>query len=253
MTPAVARADAAPQTVERRVLEIVRTLVDELGRLKGRGPVALDDALDRDLGLGSLERVELLVRIEQGLGIQLPDAAMAEAATARELVHAVLMAGPAMTERAGEVRGPVEPRATEPAAAATLTEVLGLHTEADPERVHIVLSQEDGSERTITYGALQDRAFRVAAGLRARGLPRRASVALMLRTEADFFPAFFGTLLAGGVPVPIYPPVRLDRIEEYARRHAGSCGTRRRASSSPFLKPPGSWGSSEHACRRSRR
>jgi hypothetical protein len=46
MTPAVARADAAPQTVERRVLEIVRTLVDELGGLKGRGPVALDDALD---------------------------------------------------------------------------------------------------------------------------------------------------------------------------------------------------------------
>jgi acyl carrier protein len=111
MTPAVARADAAPQTVERRVLAIVRTLVDELGGLKGRGPVALDDALDRDLGLGSLERVELLVRIEQGLRIQLWDAAMAEAATARELVHAVLMA-----------RGS---RATEPAAAATLTEVLG--------------------------------------------------------------------------------------------------------------------------------
>src|SRR4030095_11610750 len=123
MTPAVARADAALQTVERRVLGIVRTLVDELGGLKGRSPVALDDALDRDLGLGSLERVELLVRIEQGLGIQLPDAAMAEAATARELVHAVLTAGPAMTERA-EVRGPVGPRATEPAAAATLTEVL---------------------------------------------------------------------------------------------------------------------------------
>src|SRR4029450_13653850 len=105
MTPEVARADAALQTVERRVLEIVRTLVDELGGLKGRSPVALDDALDRDLGFGSLERVELLVRIEQGLGIQLPDAAMAEAGTARGLVHAGLMAGPAMTERGGGVGG----------------------------------------------------------------------------------------------------------------------------------------------------
>jgi hypothetical protein len=64
MAPAVARADAAPQTVERRVL--VRTLVDELGGLKGRGPVALDDALDRDLGLGNLERVELLVASSRG-------------------------------------------------------------------------------------------------------------------------------------------------------------------------------------------
>jgi fatty-acyl-CoA synthase len=43
----------------------------------------------------------------------------------------------------------------------------------------------------------------------------------MLRTEEDFFSAFFGTLLAGGVPVPIYPPARLDRLEEYAWRHAG--------------------------------
>lgn len=40
----------------------------------------------------------------------------------------------------------------------------------------------------------------------------------MLRTEPAFFTAFFGVLLAGGVPVPIYPPFRLDQLEEYARR-----------------------------------
>ena len=33
-----------------------------------------------------------------------------------------------------------------------------------------------------------------------------------------FFPAFLGTLIAGAVPVPIYPPFRPDQIEEYARR-----------------------------------
>jgi 1-acyl-sn-glycerol-3-phosphate acyltransferase len=43
----------------------------------------------------------------------------------------------------------------------------------------------------------------------------------MLRTEAAFFEAFFGVLLAGGIPVPIYPPFRPDQIEEYARRQTG--------------------------------
>ena len=43
----------------------------------------------------------------------------------------------------------------------------------------------------------------------------------MLPTGFDFLAAFQGTLISGGVPVPIYPPVRLDRLEEYATRQAG--------------------------------
>ena len=31
---------------------------------------------------------------------------------------------------------------------------------------------------------------------------------------------FFGTLLAGAVPVPLYPPVRLGRLAEYHQRTA---------------------------------
>src|SRR3990167_9023239 len=42
----------------------------------------------------------------------------------------------------------------------------------------------------------------------------------MLPTSTDFLYAFFGTLLAGGVPVPIYPPFRADQIEAYAKREA---------------------------------
>ena len=43
----------------------------------------------------------------------------------------------------------------------------------------------------------------------------------MLRSEEAFFDSFFGVLLAGRVPVPIYPPFRRDRIEEYAQRQVG--------------------------------
>jgi 1-acyl-sn-glycerol-3-phosphate acyltransferase len=40
----------------------------------------------------------------------------------------------------------------------------------------------------------------------------------MLRTEPGFFSAFFGVLLAGAVPVPIYPPTRPSHLQEYAAR-----------------------------------
>jgi acyl-CoA synthetase (AMP-forming)/AMP-acid ligase II len=43
-------------------------------------------------------------------------------------------------------------------------------------------------------------------------------VALMLPTGSEFFYCFMGILLAGAVPVPIYPPVKIDQIEEYADR-----------------------------------
>lgn len=75
--------------------------------------------------------------------------------------------------------------------------------------MHIFLRRDDGTETPIPYGALWNQATAVAAGLRQRGLGPGHSVALMLRTEAAFFEAFFGTLLAGAVPVPIYPPFRL--------------------------------------------
>jgi 1-acyl-sn-glycerol-3-phosphate acyltransferase len=37
----------------------------------------------------------------------------------------------------------------------------------------------------------------------------------------DYFASFFGVLLAGGIPVPIYPPARPEQLEDHLRRHAG--------------------------------
>jgi acyl carrier protein len=55
------RQPADPQLVEREVLGIVGGLVAELGG--ARTAPTLHDSLDRDLGISSLERVELLLRI----------------------------------------------------------------------------------------------------------------------------------------------------------------------------------------------
>ena len=54
------------------VLDVVQSLVAELDPARARRAVGLDDSLTRELGLGSLERVELLLRLEQKTGISLP-------------------------------------------------------------------------------------------------------------------------------------------------------------------------------------
>ncbi len=60
----------------------------------------------------------------------------------------------------------------------------------------------------------------VAGGLAALGVERGQRVALVYPTGEAFFHAFFGILSAGAVPVPLYPPVRLGRLDEYHQRTA---------------------------------
>src|SRR6187455_1174457 len=56
------------EEVEARVLEIVGDLALEVGGSRARRAVAAGASLERDIGLGSLERVELLLRLESALG-----------------------------------------------------------------------------------------------------------------------------------------------------------------------------------------
>jgi 1-acyl-sn-glycerol-3-phosphate acyltransferase len=105
-------------------------------------------------------------------------------------------------------------------SAATIHEALWQRARVDPDRPHVYMREDDGSESTITYGGLLDEARAVAGGLRERGVRRGDTVALMLPTGREFLCAFQGILVAGAVPVPIYPPLRLDRLEEYAQRQS---------------------------------
>jgi 1-acyl-sn-glycerol-3-phosphate acyltransferase len=208
---------ATGAVLEEQVLDIVGGLVAELAGGAVQRP-ALDDSLDRDLGISSLERVELLLRLEQACGVRLPDSVMAEAATPKELVTAILHAAPAAPEAVPPVLQPPTPSTPAPTSARTLVDVLRWHAERTPDRVHIHLRQDDGIEVPITYGEVLSGSMAVSAGLRTLGVGKGDRVALMLRTEQAFFSAFCGAIMAGAVPVPIYPPFRADQIEEYARR-----------------------------------
>ena len=204
--------------LEERVLEVVAGLTTELQGALAPPTITLEQSLERDLAIGSLERVELLVRLEQAFGVRLSDAAMMEAESPGDLARLVASAAPRVAGHVPERVGAVAAASAAPASAVTLIDALRWHVDRSPERVHVFLADEHGGEQPITYRALWDRAVAVSAGLRERKIGPGDSVALMLRTEEPFFVAFVGTLLAGAVPVPIYPPYRADRIEEYTRR-----------------------------------
>ncbi len=214
--PAVRTADRS--AAEAAVLDCVRGLLAELGSGQAAGRAALDSTLDGDLGLGSLERVELLVRVEKAAGVRLPDGTAQSAETPGEWAAAVLKAAAVGGPQARfPIVQPAREAAPPPLDAVTFSEVLRGHVERDPARVQIHLLDGDSGE-DIAYGRLYERASEVAAGLTASGLKPGETVAVMLPTCADFFYGFLGVMLAGGVAVPIYPPARPSRIEEYVRR-----------------------------------
>ena len=80
----------------------------------------------------------------------------------------------------------------------------------------------DGREKEEwrAWVEIRRRALEVSGSLAALGVVSGDRIVLIFPTSWGFFEAFFGVLVAGAVPVPLYPPVRLGRIGEYHRATA---------------------------------
>jgi 1-acyl-sn-glycerol-3-phosphate acyltransferase len=211
------------EELSARLLEVVRELAAELHSRRRLPPaLTLDTDLERDLGLDSLARLELLARLERLFDTQLPEAMMVGAETPRDLLRALGGAKRATLPRPVPVPAPrpVTGAVTVPRHAQTLIEALLWHASAAPHRVHIHIEHDDGVEEAVGYRDLLDDSLAVAAGLREHDLLPGQSVAIMLPTGREYFACFFGVLAAGGIPVPVYPPLRPAQIEEHLRRHA---------------------------------
>lgn len=208
-----------------RLLALVDTLVGEVHAgvpAEARVAAGLDSALERDLGLDSLARVELLARVEQAFGVRLPEETLASAETPRALLRALAAARPPSGAEAAQARDAAPLSAAGvPEHAASLVEVLQWHAARHAARRHVAFYRQPDALDTLSYGELADAAGRVAGGLRALGVREGQCVALMLPSGLDFFRCFFGILCAGAVPVPMYPPARATQVEEHLRRQAG--------------------------------
>lgn len=194
------------------LLELVRSVAE-----KSVGRITLDSNLEADVGLDSLSRVELGMRIEKSFNVRLRDDGMMGAETPRDLL-AMIERGGGVVERTPTAAAAPQEDVGSPDEAATLVEALEWHAERHPDRKHIGLMNDDGPPETITYGALLEAGRRVAGGL--KDVEPGQPIGLMLQTCRDYFEAFFGILMAGGVPVPLYPPARRSKLEEHMRRQA---------------------------------
>ena len=221
--------DSAETTA--RLLAVVREVAAELHPHLADAPVGLDSVLDKELGFDSLGRVELLVRIERAFAVTLPEQVFATVDTPRDLLRAVTAARGAAAPAAATIARPAAdsrrerpasaPATSIPLSAGTLTEVLDWHVRINPDRPHIRLYSDGGDGDVITFRDLKEGAEGVARGLHQSDFRPGQSVVIMLPTGRDYFFTFFGILLAGGVPVPIYPPARPTQIEDHLNRHAG--------------------------------
>ncbi|MBM4379917.1 MAG: AMP-binding protein [Deltaproteobacteria bacterium] len=107
------------------------------------------------------------------------------------------------------MRGPPLPAPHSPTVVAALERAAQLGTGG------LLLVDRHEREEALDFAALRALAERTAGGLQALGVRPGDRVALVLPTGRDFLAAFFGAQLAGAVPVPLYPPVRLGRLADY--------------------------------------
>ena len=73
----------------------------------------------------------------------------------------------------------------------------------------------DGSERYFGFRTLVDEARKRGRQLSSFGLRKGDRVALVIPDAAEFVLTFLGAVTAGIVPIPLYPPLSLGRLDAY--------------------------------------
>ncbi|MDH5612139.1 MAG: AMP-binding protein [Gammaproteobacteria bacterium] len=216
------RATTQVDNAVTTLLQVINTLVTEIHQNIPSGKaLTLDSHFEKDLGLDSLGRVELIARVEKKFELALPEKIFAEAESARDLLRAIQSAESsrsALYTTDIQVAELGEVEAT-PDDSLTLIDVLNWHVSAHGSRPHIQICTDEGDGELISYQQLKDTALCVAGALQRNGIKPAEPVAIMLPSSPDYFYSFMGVLMAGGVPVPIYPPSRPSQLEDHMRRH----------------------------------
>jgi len=204
-----------------KLLKLLNELVKERYPNLNKVTISLDDHLEKKLGLDSLSRLELFSRIEDSFKVNISEKLIFEAQTAKDLLTAILG-----SESSSIIDNYLQRTLKNPKNSAiladkakTLIEVLQWHSYKYPNRTHIQFYKDQGDGEAISYSQLYKRALKIAFGLQKLDLKPYQTVAIMLPTSADYFYSFFGILLAGAIPVPIYPPQRSAQLEEHMQRH----------------------------------
>jgi acyl carrier protein len=100
--------------------------------------IAVDPSsrIERDLGIDSLGRTELILRIERAFRVRLPTQTIGEAETIHDLAQGLDRAAPVQERLGLEMPVPALPSVPAATKAQTLVEVLEWHVALHPDRMH---------------------------------------------------------------------------------------------------------------------
>jgi fatty-acyl-CoA synthase len=73
----------------------------------------------------------------------------------------------------------------------------------------------DSKEQFYSFDALRTEAMNRAAHFRSLGLKKGDRLAIVMPEGQDFVPTFLGAVWAGVIPVPLYPPLSLGKLDSY--------------------------------------
>jgi len=212
----------APNILAADLLQVISALIKDIHPHLASHALTLDSILDKQLGLDSLARMELLARLEKRFKISLSAQRIMEANTPNALLKLINNQGlpqPSHQDTPDIQLDPGSDTLNHPDQVNNLVDLLDWHVQSHPDREHIRILDENGSSETLSYQQLQQQATTVAAGLQQRGVEPGDRVAIMLPTGREYFISFYAILIAGAVPVPLYPPLRMNQIEDHLKRH----------------------------------
>jgi carnitine-CoA ligase len=123
-------------------------------------------------------------------------------------VSRLLATRPGLLRGTGPDIGPLARRF--PDEQRTLLHVLAEQIRERPDQDWLIFDGGRTAADRLTFAGALEQAHRFAAAARARGHLR---VALLLRNQREFMPAFLGTHVAGGVVAPLNPELRGPLLE----------------------------------------
>lgn len=107
-----------------------------------------------------------------------------------------------------------------------------LDPNADPEKIALIDLRLEDSPRQSTHGEIDREADAVARGLVARGYRRGDRIAILAANRTEYLTAYFGTMRAGMVSVPVnfkFPKETIDYILRDSGAKLVFCDAERRA------------------------
>jgi fatty-acyl-CoA synthase len=101
-------------------------------------------------------------------------------------------------------------------APLTYVDVIDALAQVPPEaRRGVTFVDTPAGDRFVPYHELAAQVRALGHKLAARGLAPGARVGIIVPHPEDFVPAFLATVSVGLVPVPLYPPLAMGRLDAY--------------------------------------